>query len=107
MSEWKQQFSPPNQTRDCIHRSLASSCIICELEKEVFEADKTIDELKSQLKEANEKLDWLGTNVGRLVWSINKASWWDCETRELLKGNYRAAISAAMNKQQVTPESKE
>ncbi len=47
--EWKQQFSPPNQRRDCIHGRLARSCDICGLEHDVFD-------LKRQLAAANQRI---------------------------------------------------
>jgi hypothetical protein len=41
-TEWKQQFDPPNQVRDCIHRNHAKSCILCLHEREIHELKQQI-----------------------------------------------------------------
>ena len=81
MSEWKQQFEPPNQKRDCIHGSLARSCRICELEHEVFDlkrdlqgAIKAIDAIEAIVSDDFCQELEMQTNTGAMATLADKIS---------------------------------
>ena len=46
MSEWKQQLIP-GQDRDCIHGQLARSCLVCDLEHQLFDLTAENAKLKA------------------------------------------------------------
>jgi hypothetical protein len=64
MSEWNQQFDPPNQRRDCIHGSLARSCRICELEHQVFDLERERDQWREMAMCLGKSLNHQNENWG-------------------------------------------
>ena len=53
IKQWVQQFDPPTQTRDCIHKQLARSCPICALELQVFDLTQRNELLQNALTQAD------------------------------------------------------
>jgi|WetSurSiteA1Bulk_404760.scaffolds.fasta_scaffold00038_45 hypothetical protein len=58
MSEVERLTQDPNtyrSIRDCKHGHLARSCFICELEKEIQNLKKQVEELKNELKNTSKE----------------------------------------------------